>query len=319
MLMRCQPRLNASKSLRKSPMKDYSALESCFAFWIVMIVLPITSTNLVSAQGTDSAYQTKQSVDPALDEGVGQPLLSQPFTKKRPSSYPKIHRYAQYLMSLYDQNRDGQLQEHEWKAMHGHPELIAPDGNGVITLQELTTWVSDYGRRKAARNSVEQNSGSTSSSPKRPASGADGMKDSPSPLDQAVDGSISVLEQSASGESANETNENAQGTPIEKRRDQKFYVSDKRLPAGLPDWFFARDKDGDGQLTVSEYLTTGGASEQAEFNKLDANGDGVVTAKECVRKAADKPSAAKGSTEVLPDQSGEKNSKTRRKPRSTAR
>ena len=80
--------------------------------------------------------------------------------------------------------------------------------------------------------------------------------------------------------------------PGGRRRDLKFYVPSKRLPAGLPDWFLARDLDGDGQLTAAEYSPTSLAAELAEFSNYDLNGDGILTAKECVRKTSSKASGA---------------------------
>lgn len=52
-----------------------------------------------------------------------------------------------------------------------------------------------------------------------------------------------------------------------------------RLPPGIPDWFFERDKDQDGQLTMLEYGNGKPWSEAIadEFRFLDKNNDGVVT------------------------------------------
>lgn len=52
-----------------------------------------------------------------------------------------------------------------------------------------------------------------------------------------------------------------------------------RLPPGVPDWFFERDKDQDGQLSMLEYGNGQTWSEAVadEFRFLDKNNDGVVT------------------------------------------
>jgi Ca2+-binding EF-hand superfamily protein len=56
----------------------------------------------------------------------------------------------------------------------------------------------------------------------------------------------------------------------------------ERLPPGMPDWFFDRDKDQDGQLTMQEYangqLWNNSIVEEFEF--LDRNKDGVATVAE---------------------------------------
>ncbi|MCA9098347.1 MAG: hypothetical protein KDA36_08175, partial [Planctomycetaceae bacterium] len=69
-----------------------------------------------------------------------------------------------------------------------------------------------------------------------------------------------------------------------RRRETQFYVRPSRLPEGLPDWFLQRDLDGDAQLTPAEFSPGALGSELSEFDRLDANSDGVVTAAECVRR-----------------------------------
>lgn len=69
-----------------------------------------------------------------------------------------------------------------------------------------------------------------------------------------------------------------------RRRETQFYVRPSRLPEGLPDWFLQRDLDGDAQLTPAEFSPGALGSELSEFERLDANSDGIVTAAECVRR-----------------------------------
>jgi hypothetical protein len=72
---------------------------------------------------------------------------------------------------------------------------------------------------------------------------------------------------------------------------QKFTVPRSRLPKGLPSWFIIRDADGDAQLTLAEYAPDGSQLALHEFTRYDANGDGVVTAQECLRSPRAKLSA----------------------------
>ncbi|MDR1963987.1 MAG: hypothetical protein LBQ50_09435, partial [Planctomycetaceae bacterium] len=55
-----------------------------------------------------------------------------------------------------------------------------------------------------------------------------------------------------------------------------------RLPAGMPDWFFERDKDQDGQLSMLEYAQGQPWTELIadEFRFLDKNNDGIATVSE---------------------------------------
>jgi Ca2+-binding EF-hand superfamily protein len=50
---------------------------------------------------------------------------------------------------------------------------------------------------------------------------------------------------------------------------------------GVPDWFNQMDTDGDGQLSLQEWLKAG--KSLAEFRKFDRNDDGLVTAEEVLR------------------------------------
>ena len=74
-------------------------------------------------------------------------------------------------------------------------------------------------------------------------------------------------------------------------RSQRFLTPTERLPSGLPTWFTRDDQDGDGQVSMAEFATTWDSGKQAEFAKYDLNGDGLITARECL--AAEKASSSK--------------------------
>jgi Ca2+-binding EF-hand superfamily protein len=50
---------------------------------------------------------------------------------------------------------------------------------------------------------------------------------------------------------------------------------------GLPRWFQALDRDGDGQVSLHEWRTAGRSLD--EFDRYDLNGDGMITAEEILR------------------------------------
>jgi hypothetical protein len=49
-------------------------------------------------------------------------------------------------------------------------------------------------------------------------------------------------------------------------------------PDGIPEWFFQLDADGDGQVGLYEWRASGWPVE--DFQRLDRNGDGLLTADE---------------------------------------
>jgi hypothetical protein len=81
-----------------------------------------------------------------------------------------------------------------------------------------------------------------------------------------------------------------------KPRESTFYVRPSRLPPELPEWFVRRDLNGDGQLSLSEFAPNPTQADLDEFARHDKNGDGFITAQECLdasraaRSPAKKPS-----------------------------
>lgn len=209
-----------------------------------------------------------------------------------PSAPTKVVRYAERLLEKYDLNRDGVLQKDEWMALHGHPELIDTNRDGNISLEEMSNWVSDYGRRKRLGTQLE------------PAPAAEQVVNATTPAQASPTQTKpeAILGSAEEASAAAPTSPAAALANGERRRDSKFFVPSNRLPAGLPDWFIAKDIDGDGQLTVGEYSPTSNSQELADFAKLDANGDGLMTAKECVGRPAAKQ------TKKVADSAGEGNS-----------
>jgi hypothetical protein len=67
------------------------------------------------------------------------------------------------------------------------------------------------------------------------------------------------------------------------RKSGRFLRPIERLPKGLPDWFTARDADGDGQVSMAEFTTDWTPAKVAEFARYDPNGDGVIASAECLK------------------------------------
>jgi hypothetical protein len=184
--------------------------------------------------------------------------VSEPF----PAS-GKVTRYSKRLLEKYDRDHSGSLEGAEWSAIPVEMQHADNNRDDLLTLEELTRWVADYGRSRRTLLVVE----SDCRSPRHR---------SPVPNDHA-----------AAGKNPETTDKAAPPA----RRNRKFTVPQSRLPQGLPDWFLDQDSDGDGQLTLSEFATAGDSAQKDEFAKLDLNNDGIVTAAEYVRAASTKPAA----------------------------
>ena len=116
-------------------------------------------------------------------------------------------RYLAYsVMSRYDRNRNGQLEENEWLATGIDRGEVDLDRDGIITRDELDAWIY-----------------------------------------RSMDGRANDL-------------------------------SDV-----LPTWFFDRDFNGDGQISMAEFADHWNDEKVREFERLDADGDGFLTVREMLQ------------------------------------
>ncbi len=156
----------------------------------------------------------------------------------------KIRRYSERIIKKHDADADGHLQPEEWASMKGQPAVIDHDRNGLITTEEFARHVALYGRYRRMLLITPETPGEAPQS----------------------------YEQEASAEDEELL-----------RRSKKYFIPASRLPKGLPPTFLSRDLDGDGQLTRAEFAP-GSASERLQkFRELDANLDGIVTAREYLK------------------------------------
>jgi Ca2+-binding EF-hand superfamily protein len=183
-------------------------------------------------------------------------LTSTTSTSATPSTPPlndKIREYAKSLLKQYDKNGNGQLEKEEWMEMKKDKWAADTNHDGIITLDELTAFMSadsGSGPRQSSNVAVASNSTTPGT-----ATGA-------------------------------ATNMMAMGGPG-KASFPGRKTATERLPAGLPDWFARNDADGDGTVSMAEFLKAKGDTEAAakEFAQYDLNGDGVLTPQEALKTA----------------------------------
>ena len=216
----------------------------------------------------------------------------------------KIQRYAQRLIEKYDSSGDGKLDQSEWSQMQGTPVKIDRDRDGLVTATELANHVVRYGRRPKICLTP---------------STLGGKADLPSLLNRSIGRDASeAAERPKPGSAAEAPLQKVLSPPAPKagrggRRGTRFFVPRSQLPRGLPAWFVLRDTDGDAQLTMAEFAPTPVQSQLDEFARYDRNGDGLVTAQECVlgpglpqAKAATQKDTEDEATEQAVDEMTEK-------------
>ena len=206
----------------------------------------------------------------------------------------KVRRYAERLLRQYDRNGDGVLQPEEWSKMLGKPGTIDVNGDRSITLDELTRHIMAYGEQRRI-NLANLGVGSNADASATPV--GDVEPDGAPPGGPAEGkGALSAGALDAERESAG------------KPRESTFYVRPSRLPPGLPEWFVRRDLNGDGQLSLSEFAPNPTQADLEEFARYDKNGDGFITARECLDALRPAKPAAKKTSGKSAGKSGEKSS-----------
>lgn len=242
------------------------------------------------------------------------PRLSQAAPRPLPEgSIPeKVNRYVERLLTRYDTNHDGVIDATECRLMEGDPSKIDYDADGEITLEELAAYTADFGRHRrmrltgsmveeavavlpplyvptaeweamaAAQAKTQQVSQQTQAVPVALVQDADAGQTEPSDVSESEE--VVEEEQQEEDSKSEEGQEAAEPHPTPEQVDSRRFVTPKSRLAGLPEWFLARDTNGDGQLTVAEYAPGSEKARLAEFARYDRNKDGVLTPQECPKQ-----------------------------------
>ncbi len=137
------------------------------------------------------------------------------------------------------------------------------NGDGKVTKEELTAWY------------VARAQGGGAAAPaSTPAATNAAVAAKPAPAATAAPPSAASATAPATGGSS---------STEPQRKSYRFLSAMERLPGGLPSWFRDKDRDRDGQVLMSEWTTQWTDSAVNEFSKHDRNGDGVITPSEALR------------------------------------
>jgi hypothetical protein len=187
--------------------------------------------------------------------------------------------YAKSLVKQYDKNGDNMLQPEEQKELRGRAAESDLDHDGVITIDELVTHLSTKTPATAAANSTSTSSSSSASA----GSGSHHHHDHDG--DDKGKGDADLAKRVLMGNAGGLAAGTKEG---DKRHSYRFTPAKERLPSGLPSWFEEKDKNGDGQVEMSEYARRWTNGTAADFQRYDLNGDGVITVTEAATKPAPK-------------------------------
>jgi Ca2+-binding EF-hand superfamily protein len=181
-----------------------------------------------------------------------------------------------------DQDGDGQITLQEWrKAGKSFGEFRRYDlnGDGILTADEVLRYLKLEAAPKPAK-------GPTRVLP-------EGLPPWFRAMDQDGDGQITLKEWRNGGKPVSEFRQyDLNGDGILTADEVLHFLKKARepkpdngpgsvLPKGLPSWFKALDKDGDGQITLQEWRNA--AKPVNEFRQYDLNGDGIITSEEVLR------------------------------------
>jgi len=228
-----------------------------------------------------------------------------------PAAPLTLRFYTRYLLSKYDENGDGVLQRDEWEYRLEGAQAIDLNGDFELNDQEILFYLTRFAKDRTILNpnppqyNRQRSNFIVGDQEKtlliKPASAA--------PKKLAEEEAKTALLANDDGVAASEMSEEeikaelTEDNPaLESVDDEELldalltdmdessvreYAAPPQILKGTPVWFLARDKNGDGQLTLREFAPSLSTAGVAQFGKLDADSDGVITADE-VRKATGK-------------------------------
>jgi hypothetical protein len=177
------------------------------------------------------------------------------------SSGTDVSGYARDLVKQYDKNGDMMLQEEERSGLRGPAARADLDNDNVITVEEIVQSLSDRGASGRGRRERPSGRGTN---------------------DARSDGATSKAEAGAKKRvyTSVAAGKGDGKEEADKRKSYRFTPAQERLAGNLPSWFKSRDRNKDGQVSMSEYSRSWTARLVRQFQDVDLNDDGVVTAKE---------------------------------------
>jgi len=175
---------------------------------------------------------------------------------------PRIEGWARGIVKENDKNGDMMLQKDEQSGLRGPAARADLDGDDVITVEEIVRSVSNRGSPERGRGDRR---------PRRDENEG-GSEDAASKSETAAKKRVYTSVTAGSG--------TGKEKEADKRKSYRFTPATERLTGNLPSWFKSRDRNKDGQVSMSEYSRSWTDRLARQYRELDLNDDGVITAKE---------------------------------------
>ncbi len=182
--------------------------------------------------------------------------------------------YARGLVKKHDANGNGMLDADERGKLTGEPAKADLNKDNVITAEEIVMHLSAGAAASAssAPSTTPKSQSVFDSSRSSHASSSTSADDSAKSGPKRVYLALPANTQGAASETA------------KPPRSYRFRPAPERLPGDLPSFFKSRDRNGDGQVAMSEYSSSWSKRTVEEFRRYDHNDDGIITAKEAAGK-----------------------------------
>ena len=215
-----------------------------------------------------------------------------------PALQSSLRFYYRYLMKKYDLNGNGILERREWENRIIGAQAIDLDGDWNLTDQEVLFYLARYAkdrsladpepRRNANRANVVVDDAEkpilirpASAAPKRATAKEIEESENYDLADMTDDEFVAMMTENNPALESVEDEEilDVLLADMDESSVREYAASPKDL-VGTPVWFLARDRNGDGQLSLVEFAPNLTPAGIAQFGKLDANHDGLITAAE---------------------------------------
>jgi hypothetical protein len=227
---------------------------------------------------------------------------------------PKVVRYAQRILEQLGSDDPRGLPLELWPDGQEAAAAWDADRDEFLSARELARAIHAYSRNRTLRVLAIPTPPAPNGEPAASSRANDGEMEAPLVRDGSVAGELpegadlhdphdrndqsdAERDETAGRSEANRSSSGALRRGGSRSKDEAiFQVAPSRLAAGAPSWFLELDKDGDGQLTLSEFAAEPTGQAISEFRRLDWNNDGVITLEEARRgpQPAEAPSSGRG-------------------------